>query len=370
MKKIVLRRQNFTGVLLYLSLILSVLMLPVIVNAGSGDIISGPYSLTIRGGGQNDSASMGIDVRADYLNPLLNLHLFGTYDQLDGGSSIGEVKNNRYGAGLAISHTYLGKANAFIGTSFINELDETFGHAYVGGKLKVSDNALISASYGVGFGDEKKIIRNSSWLFLAEAADWLKLGGVLVANNGLKANLYYYLTGPGDENISGVDGEISYPVTDSIIIGLRGSADLTDKEDIDKNWQSYLFLTYSFGTQKGSRIDVALDKNNPVEYPKIIRKNKARTVAAAVSTLAISPTSADAFGCSSDTVTFTASGGTPPYSWSSDGSSSNLTVISSTQAEWFDSSDDFCSSGGTVTVTLTDSAGNSVTATINVQSPE
>jgi hypothetical protein len=369
MKKIVSGRDNFTGVLLYFSLILSILMLPVIVNAGSGDIISGPYSLTIRGGGQNDSASMGVDVRADYLNPLLNLHVFGTYDQLDGGSSIGEVKNNRYGAGIAISHTYLGKANAFIGTSFINELDETFGHAYVGGKLKVSDNALLSGTYGFGFGDEKKIIRNNSWLFLAESADWLKLGGVLVANNGLKANLYYYLTGPGDENISGLDGEISYPVTEAVIVGLRGSADLSDKEDIDKNWQSYLFLTYSFGSQKGSRIDVALDKNNPVEYPRIIRRNKARTVAA-VSTLAISPASTSAYGCSTDTVTFTASGGTPPYSWSSNGSSSNLTVISSTQAEWFDTSDDFCSSGGTVIVTLTDSAGDSVTATINVLLPE
>ena len=83
--------------------------------------------------------------------------------------------------------------------------------------------------------------------------------------------------------------------------------------------------------------------------------------------IAISPTNPTAVGCSTDTVTFTASGGTQPYSWStSEGGSTNLTVINATQARWFDSSDNFCGSGGTVTITVTDSTGASASATINV----
>ena len=50
---------------------------------------------------------------------------------------------------------YLRSANIFVGASFINELDEYMGHAYLGGKVKVSDWALITGAYGIGVGNEK-----------------------------------------------------------------------------------------------------------------------------------------------------------------------------------------------------------------------
>ncbi len=336
-------------------------------------LVSGPLSFTIRGGGQGDSATVGLDARMDYLNSILNIHIFGTYDLLDAGKGIGEIDNQRYGAGLALSHTFPGMANIFAGTAFINEMSEYFGHAYLGGKIKVTDFALISGSYGFGFGHEKEIVINgTSRYLLAESADWAKLGVVLAAQNGLKANLYYYLTDPGDKNISGIEGEVSYAVTDSVTIGINGSSDLTTKTDMEKNWKSYLFLTYAFGQQKGSPIDVALDKNNPTVYPMVIRTNKTKTTTTAASTLTISPASASAtstlcFGGSNSTVTFTASGGTQPYSWStSSGGSTNLTVINATQAQWQDNANNFCDSSGTVTVTVTDSTVASATAVITV----
>ncbi len=91
-------------------------------------------------------------------------------------------------------------------------------------------------------------------------------------------------------------------------------------------------------------------------------------VAVSCSSLAISPINPTAVGCSTDTVTFTASGGAQPYSWStSEGGSTNLTVINATQAQWDDSSDNFCGiNSGTVTITVTDSVGATASATINV----
>lgn len=85
--------------------------------------------------------------------------------------------------------------------------------------------------------------------------------------------------------------------------------------------------------------------------------------------LAISPTNPTAVGCSVDTVTFTASGGTAPYTWStSEGGTTNLTVTSATTAQWNDGSDNFCGPSGTVTITVTDSVGATAPATITVQS--
>lgn len=91
-------------------------------------------------------------------------------------------------------------------------------------------------------------------------------------------------------------------------------------------------------------------------------------VAVNCSTLAISPTVATAAGCSRDTVVFTASGGAPPYAWSSsEANSTNLTVTSPTTASWKDGNDNFCSHGGTVTITVTDSSGATASATLTVQ---
>ena len=330
-------------------------------------LVGGPYSLTIRGGGENNSGAMGIDARYDRLDPLANIHLFGTFDLLESGRGLGEIDNKKYGAGFAVSHTYTGKANAFAGTAFLHEGDATFGHAYLGGKWKVNEFAILSGAYGLGFGNEKILRRSGVPVNLAESADWFKGGVVLADSSGWKANAYYVLTDPGDLQISGVEGEVSFPVLDFLTVGVNGTRDLTETSGSIRNWKAFLFLTYAYGDQKRSPIDLALEKNNPVEYPRIVR----RAIAAApvAGTLAISPTSASATGCSTTTVAFTASGGTPPYTWSTSDSSGNLTVISPTQAEWFDGTDTFCTGFGTVTITVTDSVESNATATIDVTSP-
>jgi hypothetical protein len=87
----------------------------------------------------------------------------------------------------------------------------------------------------------------------------------------------------------------------------------------------------------------------------------------AANPLTISPTAPTAKGCSTDIVTFTASGGTPPYTWTtSDTASNDLVVTSATQATWEDNADNFCGVGGTITVTVKDSTGATATATITV----
>lgn len=352
---------------IFLNIILFVLFLVFTLFSTTGNAYSqerqingGPYSLTMRGGAQGDSGGIGLDLRADYLNPVMNVHLFGTYDLLDASSPLGQVNSQRYGAGFALSHTYPRKANVFVGTSFINELDEYFGHAYVGGKVMVSDSAFITGSYGVGISKENKITKPLSKFTTAEAANWGKLGVTMVASSGLKTNLSYYLTDPGPDglNISGVEGEVSYPMTDALSLGVNGGADLTTKDNVDRNWRSFLLLTYSFGGHMGSPIDVALDKNSPAIYPVIIR----RTAPAAASALAISPAATINSGCSAPASVFTASGGTAPYTWSSNAPLA-LTVLNATQARWWDTSDSYC--GGAHTVTVTDSLGATATATIN-----
>lgn len=325
-------------------------------------IVSGPYSLSIHGGSLNDSATVGVDARTDFLNPVLNLHIFGSYDLMDASSGLGVVDSERYGAGFALSHTYPGRANVFVGTAFINELNEYFGHVYLGGKVKVSETTLLSASYGVGLGPDRQISKKLTRYLTAQSVDWGKLGAVYVTPDGFKTNLYYYLTDPGGENISGLEGEASYPVTDSVIVGINGSVDLTEKNNFDRNWTGYAFLTYAFGSQSGMPIDVALDKNSPIAFPKVLRATGSRAAAAVSSstTLSISPTATSAAGCSTDIVTFIATGGTGPYTWSATGTNGNemgnLSGTTGTSVNWQDSADNFCSISGTVQVTVTDSS--------------
>ena len=337
------------------------LLLPLAATAADRQIVSGPYSFTVKAGGENNTEVLGFDGRVDYLTQMVNLHLLGTYEWLNAGRGLGEIDNKRYGAALALSHTFPGTANIFAGTAFVNEMGENFGHAYLGAKFKVADYALLSASYGFGFGSVKEIQKITSQFVGAEAVDWLKAGVVLANSQGWKANAYYTLTDPGDLKISGVEGEISYPVLDDLIFGFRGNADLTTKTDTWRNWSAVAFLTYAIGDQKGRPIDVALEKNNPTELPRIVKKNIQQ---ASTSTLTISPPSASVpvnLSCNSgSTTTFTASGGTPPYTWAT--TLANIKAINQTQAVWAP-----CEyNEGTGTVTVTDSQGHSATASVAI----
>lgn len=365
-------RRTIPGGFLALFFVFILFTMGIAESAGAEDrqIVTGPFSFSVRGGAENNSEAVGFDGRIDYLNPFLNFHAFATYDWLNAGRGAGEIDNKRYGAGVALSHTYNKKANAFMGTAFIRDFGESFGHAYVGGKVKVADHALFSGAYGFGFGNEKEVRKLTGIRITAESADWLKTGFVLATPSGWKANAYYYLTDPGDLNISGIEGELSYALLDSLTIGLGGSRDLTEKTDQIRNWRAFLSLTYAIGDQKESLIDLALDKNNPVEYPRIVRVMKKEAAPSTPSPLAITPTNANALGCSGgDNLLFTASGGTPPYSWSTSDTSQNLVPSPPNQAVWEDSADDWCGSSGTVTITLTDAVNASVQAFIAVGGP-
>jgi len=341
---------------------------PAFAESPGRQLVGGPYSLTIRGGGENSSGALGVDARYDRFDSLVNVHLFGAFTLLEDDRGIGAIDDRKFGAGLAFSHTYPGRANAFVGTAVLREGDETFGHVYLGGKWKLNDFSILSGAYGFGLGNEKVLRRNGVAVSLAESADWLKAGLVLVNRDGWKANAYYVLTDPGDLKISAVEGEISYPVLNFLTVGVNGNRDLNEKSGSIRNWKGFLFATYAYGDRKQSPIDMALERNNPAEYPRVVRRTVAP--AAAGGPLAVSPTNPTATGCSTDIVTFTASGGTPPYGWSTSDDAGNLTVISSTQARWTDAADLFCITGGTVTITLTDSASGTATATINALPPE
>jgi hypothetical protein len=349
--------RHYSLQILLFTLVCTVMLLfkPAPAASENRQILSGPYSLSLHAGALDDSGTIGAEGRVDYLNPTLNVHIFGVYDLMDASSGLGIVDTQRYGAGIALSHTYPGKANVFVGTAFINELSEYFGHVYLGGKVKVSETTLLSASYGVGLGPDRQIGKLTRYL-TAQSVDWGKIGAVYVMPSGFKTNLNYYLTDPGGENISGLEGEVSYPVNDSVSIGVTGSVDLTEKSNIDRDWKGYAFMTYAFGSQKGTPIDVALDKNSPVAYPKVLRATGSRAAASATA-LSVSPTATTANGCSTDIVTFTASGGTGPFTWSTtEGGSINLSGSTGTTVNWQDTSDNFCTGSGTVTVTVTDSS--------------
>lgn len=243
------------------------------------EVVSGPVSLTVLGGAHNDSAFAGIEGRMDYLNPLLNVHVFGMYDALDAGSGIGRIDNQRYGAGVAISHTYPGKANAFLGTAFTNELGKNLAHVYVGGKYKLSQSVFLSGSYGKGFGGDRTFEKDDKVISYG-ASDWLKVGAVFVPMDKFKANIYAYVNAPFERNVYGLESELSYYIMDSVAVGIRGMSDLATKHELDRNWRTALFVTYSFGGQKGKLIDVALDKNNPIAFPSamIFKHKKGQTI--------------------------------------------------------------------------------------------
>ncbi len=339
------------------------------VTGAADQVHDGPFSLSLHGGGRSDSASAGIEARADYINPGINLHLFSLFDWLSDSGPIGAVDEKRIGGGLAISHTFPDRANVYLGTSVLREMDETFSHVYGGLKYKMSGNALVTVSYGAGLTGRKFIPASANTWFEAEAADWLKAGGVVVGHNGLKTKLNYYLTDPGDRNISGVEAEVAYPINPQLTIGLRGSSDITSKSNIERNWQAFGFVNYRFGDGGSVPVlELSLDRNNPIEYPVVLR-TEAMNVAPVggggdVAALTVSPSTATVVGYTDDSVTLTASGGTPPYSWSASAGFIPAPTSGVSQITWFEDYD-FCDPG-TATVTVQDSAGGSATATIDL----
>lgn len=100
--------------------------------------------------------------------------------------------------------------------------------------------------------------------------------------------------------------------------------------------------------------------------------------------LAISPAPATALGCSRDTVTFTASGGTAPYAWKTsedffqtwwtyppanqNGGPGSLLNLTATTVDWKDSHDNFCgvSRSGPVTITVKDALGATRSTTMQI----
>lgn len=237
-------------------------------------IVSGPFSLTVNSGARNDSGYIGLEGRLDYLNPVINFHAVALYDILDSHQGMGAIDTERYGAAVALSHTYAKKANAYIGFSLLNEMGHNFTHAYMGGKLKLTDHFIASAAFGIGFGPEHFIDPNNDGLgILAEAENWVKVGGIYVFDNALKTNLYAYMNSVGQDNIFGVEGQISYPLTEALTIGLRGMTDIGRRHNSDTNFNVTAFLTYAYGSQKGTVIDVALEKNNPISFPTPVVEN-------------------------------------------------------------------------------------------------
>jgi len=81
------------------------------------------------------------------------------------------------------------------------------------------------------------------------------------------------------------------------------------------------------------------------------------------SDLSITPLQTTVLGYSGDSIAFTATGGLPPYSWSASGPLNGILAPNGNQATWTE--DWNCSTSTlTGTVTVTDSLGNSATATI------
>jgi hypothetical protein len=346
---------------------------------GSDDrqLASGPFSISLRGGAMNDSTALGVDGRMDYLHRLLNIHLFGTVDILDSGRGQGRLDTTRYGGGLALSHTYAETVNAYVGASLTREMDKNFAQIYLGGKAKLTDYALLTASYGFGFDKAKEVESFASSYLSAEAVDWLKLGGTLVSGQGLKANAYYHLTDPAGQRISGVDGELSYAVLDNLSIGVNGSYDITKRAEQSQNWRSFVFVTYAFGGQKGSPISIALNKNNPVEYPQIIRRVVQKAVAPAApppppSGPPLLPIfqSANSVGIgacgNSYTVFLKANGGVGPYVWTTNFGSGPLTSTTGISTNLnINLIPGFCGINQTIIITVTDqTTGQSQTATV------
>ena len=196
--------------------------------SGNHPATSGPHSLFVHNSAANDPATLNANGWVDLNNPVLNVQLFDTYGIINASHGIKLIENQRYRVALALADTSPRKSNAFFETDFLNEISESVAHIYASRKIPVSQTMLLSV-------------------------DWDRLGAIYMAPTGFKTTLYYYLSDLGGDNISGFEGEVSYPVTDSVRIGIKGTADLSQRSAFDRNWKSFAFLTYAFGSQKGTR---------------------------------------------------------------------------------------------------------------------
>lgn len=185
-------------------------------------------SLSLNDGAADGPAAIGPDNKAGPFSPVLNVRFFGAYDITGAYHRLALIDNQRYWARFSLTRTPPAKPDVFFETDFMNELSEYITGIYANRNLKLSEAMLISV-------------------------DWGRLGAAYVTPAGLKTTLYYYFSVPRGENISGFEGEVSYPVTDSVRLGVKGRAGLSKDSDQDRDWKSFAFVTYAFGSQKGAR---------------------------------------------------------------------------------------------------------------------
>lgn len=186
--------------------------------AGSGKLANSPYPLT-----PGATKSPNTSSAASFLSPVLDVQFFVTGNTPDASGALSD--NPRFGAGLDLPHGYPGKADIFGGTDFLNELSESLAIIYNSRNIRVTKTMLVSV-------------------------DWGKLGMVYATPERFKAALYYYVSDPGSDNISGFEGEVSYPVGNSLRVGLTGRGDLSKRSDFDRDWKGFAFMTYAFDSQK------------------------------------------------------------------------------------------------------------------------
>ena len=226
----ILSKRRYSPPILPFAVICTVMLLfrPGPAASESRPAASVPHTLFLHSGAAKNSATFGADGKVDINNPVLNVRFFDTYNIIDASHGIKLVDSKSYRVALALSHTSPRKANTFFETAFLNELSESFANIYANRNIPVSQAILLSV-------------------------DWDRLGAIYVTPTGFKSTLYYYLSDLGGDNISGFEGEVSYPVTDSVRIGVKGRADLSKRSTVDRDWKSFAFVTYAFGSQKGTR---------------------------------------------------------------------------------------------------------------------
>lgn len=208
--------------------------------------------------------------------------------------------------------------------------------------------------------------------------------GVIYANGvaGWDYSNYRHITSYGDATVAGniTPPTVFYTLGGSVT-GLTGTGLVLQNNNGD-NLAVAANGAFTFATSVGARDPYNVTVFTQPALQTCTVTNGSGTANADVTNvavscgalaLAVSPAVSNSARCPSDKVTLTASGGTPPYSWTSTASVvpyyGGVNVINATQAQWYDGSDGdgFCNTSGTVTITATDSVGATASAIINVQ---